>query len=52
MASPHVAGVAALIISEHGGNISVGKLEKELRKRAIGKGNSTEHGKGRASSGY
>ncbi|GAA0210888.1 S8 family serine peptidase [Kangiella japonica] len=52
MASPHVAGVAALIISEHGGNISVGQLEKELRTRAIGNGNSTEHGKGRVSSGY
>lgn len=52
MASPHVAGVAALIISEYGGNISVGELEKELRTRAIGNGNSTEHGKGRASSGY
>lgn len=52
MASPHVAGVAALIISEYGGNISVGQLEKELRTRAIGNGNSTEHGKGRASSGY
>ena len=52
MASPHVAGVAALIISEYGGNISVGQLEKELRTRAVGNGNSTEHGKGRASSGF
>ncbi|GAA4361951.1 S8 family serine peptidase [Kangiella marina] len=52
MASPHVAGVAALIISEYGGNISVQQLEKELRARAVGSGNSTEHGKGRASSGF
>ena len=52
MASPHVAGVAALIISEYGGNISVGQLEKELRTRALGKGNSTEHGKGQVSTGY
>ncbi|RDX35267.1 peptidase S8/S53 subtilisin kexin sedolisin [Kangiella sp. HD9-110m-PIT-SAG06] len=52
MASPHVAGVAALIISEYGGNISVGQLEKELRTRAVGKGNTAEHGKGRVSSGF
>lgn len=52
MASPHVAGVAALIISEYDGNISVGQLEKELRTRAVGKGNSSAHGKGRASSGF
>ncbi len=52
MASPHVAGVAALIISEHGGDISVEQLERELKARAEGKGNSAELGHGRASSGF
>ncbi|NVK21895.1 MAG: S8 family serine peptidase [Kangiellaceae bacterium] len=55
MASPHVAGVAALIISEHGGNISVQQLERELKARAentSGGGNSSDVGHGRVSSGH
>ncbi|NVJ66013.1 MAG: S8 family serine peptidase [Gammaproteobacteria bacterium] len=52
MASPHVAGVAALIISEHNGDISVEQLERELKARAEGGGNSAELGHGRVSSGH
>lgn len=52
MASPHVAGVAALIISEHGGDISVEQLERELKARAEGQGNSSALGHGRVSSGH
>jgi subtilisin family serine protease len=55
MAAPHASGVAALILSEHGGNLSVQQLERELRARAentSGGGNSADVGQGRVSSGY
>ncbi|MEJ2503348.1 MAG: S8 family serine peptidase [Gemmatimonadota bacterium] len=55
MASPHVAGIAALIIGESGGDMSPAQVEAELRKRAVdlGKpGNDDAYGKGRVSSGY
>ena len=55
MASPHVAGVAALIISENGGQMSPAAVHRELRSRAedINKpGQDAESGHGRAASGY
>lgn len=55
MAAPHVAGVAALIISENGGDMSPVEVERELIKRAddINKpGKDDQAGHGRASSGY
>lgn len=55
MASPHVAGVAALIISENGGEMSPVEVERELMKRADDinqPGKDDESGHGRASSGY
>lgn len=55
MAAPHVAGVAALIISENGGKMSPVEIERELIKRAddINKpGKDDESGHGRAASGY
>ena len=55
MASPHAAGIAALIISENGGSMHPSQVEAELRKRAdridTG-GRSTSFGLGRVSSGY
>ncbi|QBY04046.1 peptidase S8/S53 subtilisin kexin sedolisin [Thalassotalea sp. HSM 43] len=50
MASPHAAGVAALIISANGGDMSPNDVEKEMRRLAddLGKpGNDDVHGAGR-----
>lgn len=50
MASPHVAGVAALIIGEHGGAMHPAQVEAQLRRSAddLGKpGKNDEHGHGR-----
>lgn len=57
MAAPHVAGVAALILSEHGGSgsLNTAQLEQELRARAddLGKpGQDDAYGAGRVASGY
>ncbi|MHC9509623.1 S8 family peptidase [Kangiella sp. M94] len=55
MASPHVAGIAALIISENGGSMSPVEVERELIKRSEDinqPGKDDETGHGRASSGY
>ena len=55
MASPHAAGVAALIISENGGSMKPSRVEAEMRKRAVdlGKpGNDDYYGQGRVSTGY
>jgi subtilisin family serine protease len=55
MAAPHVTGVAALIISEHGGDMAPSQVLSELRKRAedAGKrGQDAEHGFGAVRSGY
>ena len=50
MASPHVAGVAALIVSKNGGNITNHEVEKQLLKTADkidGNGKSLFFGNGR-----
>ncbi len=50
MASPHVAGVAALIIGENGGEMSPHEVTKQLINTADkvdGNGNSLYHGNGR-----
>lgn len=50
MASPHAAGVAALIIAKNGGNITPHEVEKQLLKTADkidGNGKSVLYGKGR-----
>ena len=50
MASPHAAGVAALIIGKNGGSMDPQKVEQALRQSAddLGKpGNDDAHGKGR-----
>ncbi|MCG6191080.1 S8 family peptidase [Maribellus maritimus] len=50
MASPHVAGVAALIIAKNQGNITPHEVEKQLLKTADnidGNGTSDLYGKGR-----
>ncbi|MEZ5199708.1 MAG: S8 family serine peptidase [Bacteroidales bacterium] len=50
MASPHVAGVAALIIAKNAGNITNHEVEKQLIKTADkldGNGKSVSFGKGR-----
>lgn len=57
MAAPHVAGVAALILSEHGGggSLTPAQLEAELRARAddLGQpGNDPAYGAGRVATGY
>ena len=55
MAAPHAAGVAALIISEHGGDMTPAQVERELRSRAIdaGKpGTDDVHGRGAVHSGH
>ncbi|MDF2178978.1 S8 family serine peptidase [Aliiglaciecola sp. CAU 1673] len=55
MASPHAAGVAALIISENGGDMDPAHVKREMRKRAIdmGKpGKDDYYGHGVAHSGY
>ncbi|MCL1039328.1 S8 family serine peptidase [Shewanella submarina] len=51
MASPHAAGVAALIVSANGGRMDPPKLEAEMRKLAqdLGKrGRDDVHGQGKA----
>jgi len=57
MAAPHVAGVAALILSEYGGggSLTPAQLEAELRARAddLGEpGNDPMYGMGRVATGY
>lgn len=55
MAAPHVAGVAALILSEEGGKLKPAQLEAAVRKRAadLGKrGNDDKYGQGRVQSGH
>lgn len=55
MASPHAAGIAALIISENGGSMHPAQVEAELRRRAdrLGSnGRDPAYGMGRVSSGY
>jgi len=55
MAAPHVAGVAALIISENGGKMKPSRVEAELRARALdfGKpGRDDYFGVGLVHSGY
>jgi lantibiotic leader peptide-processing serine protease len=57
MAAPHAAGVAALILSEHGGSGSMNpaQLERALIQRAadLGEpGRDKVHGKGAVQSGY
>ncbi|WP_122260927.1 S8 family peptidase [Ornithinimicrobium cerasi] len=55
MAAPHAAGVAALIISEHGGEMRPAHVEREMRLRAIdaGKpGTDDFHGRGAVHSGH
>ena len=54
MAAPHVAGVAALIISRHGGSLSPSTVELELRKSAddLGEtGRDAFYGAGRVNAG-
>ena len=55
MAAPHVSGIAALIISENGGDMKPAQVEQVLRERAddLGKpGNDDYYGAGRVNSGY
>ena len=50
MAAPHVAGVAAIIVGAHGGEMNPAALERELRASAddLGKpGNDDFYGSGR-----
>lgn len=54
MAAPHVSGVAALIIGEHGGSMKPSHVERDLRKSAddLGKpGKDALHGQGRVNAG-
>lgn len=55
MAAPHVTGIAALIISENGGNMSPSQVLSQLRNRAEdagAPGQDPEHGFGAVRSGY
>ena len=55
MASPHAAGVAALIVSENGGKMHPAQLKAEMARRAedLGQpGKDKVHGNGRVSTGY
>lgn len=55
MAAPHATGVAALIISENGGEMKPAHVERELRKRAIdaGKPGADDYfGRGAVHTGY
>lgn len=55
MASPHAAGVAALIVAENGGAMHPAQVKAEMERRATnvdGNGNSPFYGAGRVSSGY
>ncbi len=55
MATPHAAGIAALIISEHGGSMTPAQVEAEMRARATHPGSNGRdpfYGMGAISSGY
>lgn len=55
MATPHAAGIAALIISEHGGSLAPAQVEAEMRRRATHPGSNGRdpfYGMGAISSGY
>lgn len=55
MAAPHAAGVAALIISENGGDMHPAHVERELRARGIDmgkRGRDDFYGHGLVNSGY
>jgi subtilisin family serine protease len=54
MAAPHAAGVAALIISENGGDMDPAAVEREMRRRAeqMAKGRDDFFGHGLVNSGY
>jgi len=55
MATPHAAGIAALIIAENGGSMHPAQVEAELRARSedLGQaGNDPIYGGGRLSTGY
>lgn len=55
MAAPHVSGLAALIISENGGDMNPSQVLSQLRNRAEdagAPGHDPEHGAGAARSGY
>jgi len=55
MAAPHVTGVAALIIGEHGGSMSPAQVERILQQQAedLGpRGVDALYGAGRVSTGY
>ena len=55
MAAPHVSGLAALIISENGGDMNPAQVLSQLRQRAEDAGAPGEdpaHGSGAARSGY
>lgn len=55
MATPHAAGIAALIISEHGGSLAPAQVEAEMRARATHPGSNGRdpfYGMGAISSGY
>lgn len=55
MAAPHAAGIAALILSEQGGQMKPAQLRAEMRRRAerVGKsGKDPVFGHGRVHSGY
>ncbi len=55
MAAPHASGIAALIISENGGDMHPAQVEAQMRQRAadLGQpGNDPAYGLGRVSSGY
>ena len=55
MATPHAAGIAALIISEHGGSLAPAQVEAEMRARATHPGSNGRdpfYGLGAISSGY
>ena len=52
MASPHAAGVAALIIGENGDDMHPAQVIAEMKRRADGQGKSAETGAGVVHSGY
>jgi subtilisin family serine protease len=55
MATPHVAGVAALVMSDMSPNATVAQVETEMRRRSIdiaSPGSDPISGKGHVSSGY
>ncbi|MBZ0275473.1 MAG: S8 family serine peptidase [Anaerolineae bacterium] len=52
MASPHAAGVAAIILGENGGAMTPSQLQAEMQRRASCGGNTVEYGKGVVNTGY